>query len=103
MTREEYKSRLLIKEFTLLKTQIGYPSRGEEDVYRRSGYTCNFYVTHFSKDDKNKYGLVTGKTNGKKLERAYPPNSEDSYAPEKGLYVWTDGAFVELIEKLPNQ
>lgn len=102
MTREEYESRLLIKEFTLLKTQIGYPSRGEEDVYRHSGYTCNFYITHFRKDDKNKYGLLTVKTNGKQLKSVHPPNSEDSYAPEKGLYVWADDAFVELMKKLPN-
>lgn len=102
MTREEYKSVLQSKGFTLLKTQKGYPARGEEDVYTRPDFKCNFYISHVSKDDKTKYGLLTGKTIGKQLENVCPPNVEDSFAPEKGYYVWADDAFVDLMKNLPS-
>lgn len=100
MTREEYKRYLLSKGFTLLKTQNGYPSRGEEDVYTHPCYGNNLYVTHFNKGDKNKYGLVMCKTIGKQLQSIHPSDSVDSYAPKKGLFVWTDAAFVALMQKL---
>jgi hypothetical protein len=100
MKREEYKFILLGKGFTFLKTQMGYPSRGEEDVYTHPDYKFNLYITHVSKEDKDKYGFLTGKVNGKQLEDIYPSNFDDSCVPEKGLYVWVDEAFVELMDKL---
>ncbi len=100
MTRDEYKTVLLSKGFVFEKTQMGYPSRGEEDVYTHPDYTFNFYISHVSKNDKTKYGLVTGKTIGQQLENVCPPNFDDSFAPEKGYYVWVDDAFVELMKRL---
>lgn len=98
MTREEYKSILLRNGFTFLKTQKGYPSkRGEDDVYTHPDFKFNFYISHVSED---KYGLLTGKTIGKQLENVCPPNSEDSFASEKGYYVWVDEAFAELMKRL---
>lgn len=100
MTRDEYKSSLLNKGFTFLKTQKGYPSkRGEDDVYTHPDFKFNFYISHVSED---KYGLLVGKTIGKELENICPPNFDDSFAPEKGYYVWVDEAFVELVDKLPR-
>lgn len=98
MTRDEYKTALLSKGFVFLKTQMGYPGkRGEDDVYTHPDFKFNFYISHVSED---KFGLLTGKTIGKQLENACPPNFEDSFAPEKGYYVWVDNAFVQLMNKL---
>jgi hypothetical protein len=98
MNRDEYKSILISKGFKFLKTQMGYPSRrGEDDVYTHSHFKFNFYISHVSKD---KYGLLTGKTIGKQLENICPPNFEDTFAPEKGYYVWVDDAFNKLMNRL---
>lgn len=98
MTRAEYKATLLSKGFKFLKTQKGYPGkRGEDDVYAHPDFKFNFYVTHVSEDT---FGLLTGKTIGEQLENACPPNFEDTFAPQKGYYVWVDDAFVELMKSL---
>lgn len=98
MTRNDYKTILVSKGFVFEKTQKGYPSkRGEDDVYTHPDFKFNFYISHVSED---KYGLLTGKTIGEQLENVSPPNLEDSFAPEKGYYVWVDDAFVQLMKKL---
>lgn len=98
MTRDEYKTILLSKGFTYLKTQKGYPSkRGDDDVYSHPDFKFNFYVTRVRED---KVALLTGKTIGMQFENVCPPNVEDSYAPEKGYYAWTDDTFIKLMSHI---
>ncbi len=99
MTREEYKTALLSKGFKFERTQKGYPGkRGEDDVYSHPDFKFYFWISQVSEE---KVGLLTGKTIGEQLENVCPPNFEDSFAPEKGYYVWVDSAFTELMKRLP--
>lgn len=100
MTRDEYKTVLLSKGFVHEGTQMGYPGRGEEDKYTLAGYDNQFYITRIRKEDELSYGFVTGKVNGKRLDNIYRHNAIDTFAEDKGLYVWVDEAFMELAERL---
>ena len=100
MTREDYKTTLIKSGFLLDHVQMGYPSRGEEDVYTHRDYKYNFYVTRIYKDDKSVYGFLTGKNNGEILEDIFPSNTEETLHGNKNLSVWTDEAFIELMDNL---
>ncbi len=100
MTRNEYRIALLKKGFTLEKTQKGYPSRGEEDVYKHPAYTYHFYVTRIRKDNQYLYGFYTGDRNAQHLHELCPRNIEDDFRSDKVLKMWTDESFLALMEKL---
>lgn len=101
MTRDEYKAALLNKGFTFLKTQMGYPGRGEEDVYEHPNYRYKFYVTRYDKNNESTYGFYTGDKNGENLDDICPRNVTDSFS-NKGLLMWSDDAFIELMERFSN-
>ncbi len=101
MTRDEYKVVLLRKGFAFQKTQMGYPGRGEEDVYTHPNYRYNFYVTRYDKDNKSLYGFYTGEKNGEDLDDICPRNAADSFG-DKGLLMWADEAFIKLMERFSN-
>lgn len=100
MTRDEYKVALLNKGFLFEKTQMGYPGRGEEDVYTHPGYKYKFYVTRLRKGDESLYGFYTGERNGKYLDSICPRNTVDDFRNDKGLHMWVGSAFVSLLKKL---
>lgn len=100
MTRKEYKAILLSKGFIYEKSQMGYPGRDEQDVYTHPSYKYKFYITRVHKNNESLYGFLTAKTNGRHLESIYPHNEEDDFDRGKGLFVWTDNAFFELMKRL---
>ncbi|MBP6880622.1 hypothetical protein KBC31_03275 [Candidatus Saccharibacteria bacterium] len=100
MTRSEYKDVLLGKRFVFNKTQNGFPSRGEEDVYTHPSYRYKFYVTRVRKGDDKLYGFYTGERNGEYLDIKVSRNVEDDFRSDKALQMWTDDAFIELMDKL---
>ena len=100
MTKDDYRDALLSKGFIFRGSQMGWPGRGEEDKYKRVGYSKQFYVTRICKDDESSYGFVTGKINGKRLDDIRKHNEVDTFAPNKGLFVWVDDAFKELMDLL---
>lgn len=103
MTRDEYKTVLLSKGFVFNKTQMGYPSRGEEDVYTHPNYKYKFYVTRVLKDEESTYGFYTGERNGKYFDNIYLRNALDDFRKDKSLQMWIDDAFLELMKRLPRE
>jgi len=103
MTRKEYMGVLISKGFVFEKTQMGYPSRGEQDVFTHSNYKYKFYITRVYKEDESVYGFVTGKINGELLDGIYLHNAEDTFAEDKNYFVWVDKAFIELMKRLPSE
>ena len=99
MTRNEYKTILLANGFIFDHTQMGFPGRGEEDVYKHPKFKYKFYVTRISIEDVSMYGFITAKTNGEYLNGIYPQNTEDTFNSNKILYVWKDEGFTELMER----
>ena len=99
MKRNEYKAHLMEKDFVFQKTQMGYPSRGEEDVYTHPSYKYKFYVTRYDKSDDSLYGFYTGDKNGKSLNDICPRNAEDSFS-DKGLLLWADDSFIQLMKHI---
>ena len=99
MTRDEYNTALLKKGFLFQKTQMGYPGRGEQDVFKHPNYKFKFYVTRIVKGDDSIFGFVTGKVNGEQLDNIYSQNAEDTFAKDKGYFVWVDDAFEELMKR----
>lgn len=97
MNRNEFKAILLDNGFMFKGSQKGFPGRGEEDKYTHPKYSYSFYVTRINKDDRLVYGFLTGKINGKKLNKLYPHNENDTFAPDKNLYVWTSDSFHRLV------
>lgn len=102
MTRDDYKTALLDKGFVFLKTQMGYPGRGEEDVYMHPDYQYKFYVTRFDKNNESLYGFYTGEKNGEDLDDICPRNALDSFS-DKGLLMWADEAFIKLMEQFSSE
>lgn len=100
MKRDEYKTALLKKGFVFEKTQLGFPGRGEEDVYTHPSYKYKFYVTRVRKDNKSLYGFYTGDRNGDHLDTLVSRNAVDNFRKDTELHMWADDAFVELMKKL---
>jgi hypothetical protein len=98
MKRDEYKAVLLKKGFLFQKTQMGFPGRGEEDVYTHPSYKYKFYVTRFSKDDESLYGFYTGDKNGEYCDSIASRNEVDDFRKDKSLEMWVDNAFIELMK-----
>jgi hypothetical protein len=82
------------------KTQIGFPSRGEEDVYTHPKYKYQFYVTPVRKSNEFSYGFYTGDKNGEYLDKIYPRNEKENFRKDKNLQMWVDDAFVELMKRI---
>ena len=100
MTRDQYKVALLKKGFLFEKTQMGFPGRGQEDVYRYPGYKYKFYVTRLRKSDESLYGFYTGDRNGRYLDDICPRNMVDDFRNDKSLKMWAGEAFVALMKNL---
>lgn len=98
MTRDEYKAVLLRKDFAFLKTQKGYPGRGQEDVCSHPDYRYKFYVTRYDKNNESLYGFYTGKNNGAVLDNMYPRNVLDTFS-NKELLMWSEESFIELMKR----
>lgn len=99
MKRDVYKAILLKRGFVFEKTQMGFPGRGEQDVFTHPSHKYKFYISHIYKDDESVYGFVTGKINGKYLDNIYASNAEDTFQKNRGLFVWVGDAFVDLMER----
>lgn len=98
MTRNEMREILLTKGFKFKKSQNGFPSRGDEDVYTHPDYKYNFYVTRIRKSDPNSYGFFTGDRNAEALTVLVPRNTEDNFRKDKRLEMWSDKTFLELMK-----
>lgn len=77
---------------------MGFPGRGEEDVYMHPSYKYKFYVTRIRKDDESVYGFYTGERNGEYFDRIASRNIVDDFRKDKGLEMWVDDAFLDLMK-----
>jgi hypothetical protein len=101
MTREEYKTVLLSKGFKFEKPTMSYPSwRGDEDVYTyKPKYKFKFRVFRMFKDRPD-YGLYAGRGSQFRALNALVMHNLNAEGNDKPLPVWTEDAFVELMEKI---
>ena len=98
MTRGAYGATLRSKGFIFEKTQKGFPSRGDEDVYSHPGFRYKFYVTRTSRGNETSYGLYTGSKNGEALDSIQERNESDNFRKDAPLRMWTNEAFESLME-----
>jgi hypothetical protein len=100
MTREEYKTVLLGKEFVLIESQDAWAQhRGQEDKYSHPVYKDYFYVKRISDEQGSPYGFNAQIANGKMFDELVPHNAVDTFR-DKGQFMWVDSAFVNLMKKL---
>ena len=100
MTREEYKAVLLSKGFVFKESQEAWTQhRGEEDKYTHPDYKYYFYVKRTSDKEGSPYGFNAQVANGRIFDDIFPHNAVDTFR-DKGLLMWVDDAFVELMKKL---
>ena len=100
MTRDEYKSVLQSKGFVFVESQEAWSQhRGEEDKYTHPSYGNYFYVKRISDDDNSPYGFNAQVYNGKVFDNISSHNVIDTFR-NKQLLMWTDNAFLELMNKL---
>ena len=98
LSRAHYGDILRSKGFKFDKTQQGFPSRGEEDVYSHPDFKCKFYVTRVRKAEKNLYGFYAGSRNGKTLDKLQKRNASDDFRNDTSLEMWVDEAFHALMK-----
>lgn len=103
MTREDYKEALLSKGFKFIESQEAWTQhRGQEDKYTHPSYKSYFYVKRIFDDEDSQWGLNAQVVNGKIFDDIYPHNAIDTFRG-KGLFMWTDDTFTELMKGLPHE
>lgn len=100
MRRDKYKEILLEKDFILKDSQEAWAQhRGQEYKFTHPDYKRYFYLKRTSDDLGSPYGFNAQVTNGKAFDKIVPHNAVDTFRG-KGLFMWVDEAFVELMDKL---
>lgn len=100
MTRNEYKLCLLVKGFTFVESQEAWTQhRGEEDKFTHPAYKGYFYIKRVSDDEDAPLGLNAQVVNGRIFDEIFPHNAVDTFR-DKGLFMWVDDAFIELMKRL---
>ena len=100
MTPRDYDRILREKGFIFLRSQEAWTQhRGLESVYTHPKYKHQFYIKRVSDDVNSPFGLNAQKANGKILDKLYPHNAVDTFR-DKGLFMWVDDAFIELMERI---
>jgi hypothetical protein len=100
MTREEYDAILLSKGFVFKESQEAWTQhRGKEYKYTHPDYRSYFYVKRISDEEGSPYGFNAQVVNGRVFDELVPHNEVDTFR-DKGLFMWVDDAFVELMKKL---
>jgi hypothetical protein len=102
MTREEYEAVLVSKGFVFVESQEAWTQhRGKEYKYTHPKYKNYFYLKRISDEEGSPYGLNAQIGNGNIFDEIFPHNAVDTFR-NKGQFMWVDGAFVELMKRLPN-
>ncbi len=100
MTREEYDTTLLSKGFIFKESQDAWTQhRGKEYKYTHPDYQSYFYLKRISDEEGSPYGFNAQVVNGKVFDEIVPHNEVDTFR-DKGLFMWVDDAFLELMERL---
>lgn len=102
MTSEEYSEILKSKGFVYKESQEAWTQhRGQEHKFTHPAFKHYFYVKRISDKDDSPWGFNAQVANGKLFDDIYPHNAVDTFR-NKGLFMWVDEAFVELMKRLPN-
>jgi len=102
MTREEYETILLSKGFVFKESQEAWTQhRGQEYKYTHPNYKYYFYVKRTSDKEGSPWGFNAQVVNGKIFDEIYPHNAVDTFR-DKGLFMWVEDAFLELMKRLPR-
>jgi hypothetical protein len=101
MTREEYEAILVSKRFVFKESQEAWTQhRGQEYKYTHPDYKHYFYLKRVSDKEGSPYGFNAQVVNGKIFDEIFPHNAVDTFR-DKGLFMWVDDAFLELMKRLP--
>jgi len=101
MTVDDYAKILSSKGFLFVRSQEAWTQhRGLEYIYTHPKYKHQFYVKRVSDLPGSPFGFNAQKLNGKIFDKLYAHNAIDTFR-DKGLFMWLDDAFVELMKRIP--
>ena len=100
MTENDYEAILLSKGFIFCDSQEAWTQhRGKEYKYTHPDYRHYFYIKRVSDKEGSPWGFNAQVVNGNIFDKIYPHNATDTFR-DKGLFMWVDDAFVELMKRL---